>query len=254
MTAADNGIRWQYFPYYVTDAEIRAWMTAHQPSMVKGSWTNQPYAYKVCDAANTNVVTYKMADDGTISVESTQTYEDALEGSSSLNKFPCVRKWDDATSGFIDGTNTSNDYRDIILLHKSDIILVAAEAEYMLGNPGGAEGYLNKVRTRAGMPATTISAYQANYTVKAGCEDAFHKGIDFILDERGRELYAENERWMDLRRTKQLVRYNVEFNAKIGTILDMSDDGVNAKLYRPIPQAEINANEAISAADQNVGY
>ena len=252
--AAANGIRWQYFPYYVTDAEVRAWMTANQASMVKGSWTNQPNAFKICDAANTNIVTYKMADDGTISVESTQTYEDALEGSNSLNKFPCVRKWDDATSGFIDGTNTSNDYRDIILLHMSDIVLVAAEAEYMLGNPSGAEGYLNNVRTRAGLPATTIDAYQANYTVKAGFEDSFHKGLDFILDERGRELYAENERWMDLRRTKQLVRYNVEFNAKIGTLLDMSGDGTNAKLYRPIPQAEINANEALTAEDQNLGY
>ena len=252
--AAANGIRWQYFPYYVTDAEIRAWMTANQAAMVKGAWTNQPNAFKICDAANTNIITYKMADDGTISVESTQTYEDALEGSNSLNKFPCVRKWDDATSGFIDGTNTSNDYRDVILLHLSDIILVAAEAEYMLGNTTGAEGYLNKVRTRAGMPATTIDAYQAKYTVQAGFEDAFHKGIDFILDERGRELYAENERWIDLRRTKQLVRYNVEFNAKIGTLLDMSGDGTNAKLYRPIPQAEINANEALTAADQNLGY
>ena len=252
--AATLGIRWQYFPYYVTDAEIRAWMTANKDRMIKGAWTNQPNAYKICDAANTNIITYKMADDGSISVESTQTFEDALEGSNALNKFPCVRKWDDATAGFIDGTNTSNDYRDVILLHKSDIVLVAAEAEYMLGNETGVEGYLNKVRARAGMPATTIAAYQANYTVATGFEDAFHKGIDYILDERGRELYAENERWMDLRRTKQLVRYNIEFNDKIGTLLDMSSDGTNAKLYRPIPQAEINANDAITAADQNLGY
>ena len=34
----------------------------------------------------------------------------------------------------------------------------------------------------------------------------------------------------------------------------MSDDGEHAKLYRPIPQAEINANEALTAADQNLGY
>ena len=249
-----QGIRWQYFPYYVTDAEIRAWLTAHQAQMVKGTFDNQPNAYKVCDAANNNIVTYKIDDAGTISVELTQTYDDALDGSNSLNKFPCVRKWDDATSGFIDGTNTSNDYRDVILLHKSDIVLVAAEAEYMLGNPTGVESYLNKVRTRAGMPNTTIDAYSAHYTVNAAFDDAFHKGLDYILDERGRELYAENERWMDLRRTKQLVRYNIEFNPKVGTLLDMSGDGANAKLYRPLPQAEINSNEAITAADQNLGY
>lgn len=251
---ATLGIRWKYFPYYVSDAEIRAWLTAKQAQMAKGAWTNQPYAFKICDAANTNIVMYKIADDGTISVESTQTFEDALEGEAALNKFPCVRKWDDATSGFIDGTNMTNDYRDVILLHRSDIVLVAAEAAYMLGQTGTAEGYINNVRARAGLAATTISSYAAGYTVSAGFEDAFHKGIDLILDERGRELYAENGRWIDLRRTKQLVRYNIEFNPKVSTLLDMSDDGSNAKLYRPIPQAEINANDALTAADQNLGY
>ena len=251
---ATQGIRWKYFPYYTTDAEIRAWLTAHKAQMVKGDFANQPNAYKVCDAANSNILTYKIDDGGSISVELTQTYDDALEGSNALNKFPCVRKWDDLTAGFIDGTNTSNDYRDIILLHQSDIILVAAEAAYMLGSTGVAEGYLNAVRARAGLPATTIDAYKAHYTVNAAFEDAFHKGIDYILDERGRELYAENERWIDLRRTKQLVRYNIEFNAKVGSLLSMSGDGTNAKLYRPIPQAEINANEAITADNQNLGY
>lgn len=252
--ASTLDIRWKYFPYYVTDAEVRAWLTANQDRMKKGSWTNQPNAYKVCDAANTNIITYRVEADGSIVVESTQSFDDALEGSNALNKFPCVRKWDDATAGFVDGTNTSNDYRDVILLHKSDIVLVAAEAAYMTGNNGAAEGYLNNVRTRAGLPATTISAYSANYTVNATFDNPTLKGIDFILDERGRELYAENERWMDLRRTKQLVRYNIEFNPKVSTLANMSTDGVNAKLYRPIPQAEINANDAITAADQNLGY
>lgn len=251
---ATQGIRWKYFPYYTTDAEVRAWLTAHKDQMVKGAFDNQPNAFKICDAANNNIVTYKIDEAGTISVEMTQTYEDALEGSNALNKFPCVRKWDDMTAGFIEGTNMSNDYRDIILLHKSDIVLVAAEAAYMLGSSGSAEGYLNAVRGRAGLPATTIDSYLANYTVSASFDNPTLKGIDFILDERARELYAENERWIDLRRTKQLVRYNIEFNPKVNSLLDMSGDGSNAKLYRPIPQAEINANEAISPDDQNKGY
>jgi len=251
---ATQGIRWRFFPYYVTDAEVRAWLTAHQAQMQKGDFDNAPNAFKIGDPANNNVVMYSIDGNGTITVDKTQTYEDALDGEASINRFPCVRKWDDATSGFIEGTNTSNDYRDVILLHKSDIVLVAAEAAYMLGQTGTAEGYLNVVRGRAGMPTTTIAAYSANYNVSGSFENAALKGIDFILDERGRELYAENERWMDLRRTKQLVRYNVEFNDKIGSLADMSADGVNAKLYRPIPQAEINANDALTIADQNPGY
>lgn len=251
---ATQGIRWKFFPYYVTDAEVRAWLTAHKDQMQKGEFDNAPNAFKVCDANNSNVVMYSVAADGTVTVDKTQTYDDALDGEASINRFPCVRKWDDATSGFIEGTNTTNDYRDVIVLHKSDIVLVAAEAAYMLGETGAAEGYLTNVRNRAGMPATTIAAYTANYVVNASFDNPELKGIDFILDERGRELYAENERWMDLRRTKQLVRYNIEFNNKINSLSDMSVDGVNAKLYRPIPQAEINANDALTAADQNPGY
>ena len=79
--------------------------------------------------------------------------------------------------------------------------------------------------------------------------------LDVILDERARELYAEGHRWMDLRRTKQLVRYNVEFNKYVTIASQMMDaDHINYKLLRPIPTNEISSNTSISPEDQNPGY
>ena len=80
------------------------------------------------------------------------------------------------------------------------------------------------------------------------------KDIDLVLDERARELYGEGHRWMDLRRTKQLVRYNVQFSEYIADENAMKGNDGNIRWYRPIPTNEISANTGISVADQNPGY
>ena len=82
----------------------------------------------------------------------------------------------------------------------------------------------------------------------------FSEDIDLILDERARELYAEGHRWMDLRRTKQLVRYNVQFSEYISDAAAMANNKGEIKWYRPIPANEISANTGISQEDQNPGY
>ena len=78
--------------------------------------------------------------------------------------------------------------------------------------------------------------------------------LDVVLDERARELYAETTRWMDLRRTRQLVRYNVAFNPNVSSVADMANVDGEIKWLRPIPAAEIETNTGISQADQNPGY
>jgi hypothetical protein len=161
----------------------------------------------------------------------------------------CVKKFDDAAADF---TNQDNDYRDIVLFHVSDMYLVAAEAYLMAGQSAQALEKINAVRGRAGLPAlASFNAYQPEYATTGNFT---LKEIDLILDERARELYAEGHRWMDLRRTKQLVRYNVQFSEYISGEAAMKGADGNIRWYRPIPANEISANTGISIEDQNPGY
>ena len=73
-------------------------------------------------------------------------------------------------------------------------------------------------------------------------------------DERARELYAEGTRWMDLRRTRQLVRYNVAFNSEVSSVDGMCNARGEVKWYRPIPSEELSNNDAMTSDSQNPGY
>lgn len=170
---------------------------------------------------------------------------------------PVVKKFDDPNSAAI-AVNRTNGYRDIVVLHLSDIYLVAAEAALMAGDPSAALTYINKVRARSGVAATDWSSYKPAYA-DLDCYAAFtFTDIDLVLDERARELYGEGHRWMDLRRTRQLVRYNNIFNADLAgkAVSMMSSAKGELKWYRPIPQSEVNANDAYKdgTSKQNPGY
>ncbi|MGN0220759.1 MAG: RagB/SusD family nutrient uptake outer membrane protein, partial [Prevotella sp.] len=148
--------------------------------------------------------------------------------------------------------NSATGYRDIVMIHLSELYLVAAEAYLMTGDEDKALEYINHVRQRAKAPAlSSFSDYKPDYAMSEGFT---LRQIDLLLDERARELFAERTRWMDLRRTKQLVRYNIEFNQYVKSIDDMCNNKGEVKWYRPIPAAEIETNTAISSADQNPGY
>ena len=153
-----------------------------------------------------------------------------------------VRKYDDPNTEQ-DKSCTYSDYRDILLLHLSDIYLVAAEAALMAGDETTALSYVNDVRGRAKAKTLSSLTYGENTP------------LDVILDERARELFGENaSRWIDLRRTKQLVRYNIAYNTYISSAADMSNNKGEVKWYRPIPQAEIDTNMGINQENQNPGY
>ena len=72
--------------------------------------------------------------------------------------------------------------------------------------------------------------------------------LDFILDERSRELYAEDTRWWDLCRTKKLVErvqlYNAEGKAGVQPY----------NMLRPIPQSQIDLVTEGPPYPQNPGY
>ena len=242
--AKNTPIAHRYFPWYVTEAEAEAEFVAHQSQYVRGNNITEVSAVIL---SLPNVVKYTFKADGTVN----QKVKEPINSYNGLvNNGVCVKKFDDPESSQI---TKSNDYRDIVLLHVSEMYLVAAEAYLMAGQNAQALDKLNAVRKRAGLPAlASMADYQPEYSTSGGFNI---RDIDFVLDERARETYAEGYRWMDLRRTKQLVRYNVEFNQYVPNADAMKGTGTNEfKLYKPIPTDELELNTAMTADDQNPGY
>ncbi len=103
--------------------------------------------------------------------------------------WPSIRKWDyDApvkANGDKDGC-----YQDISYLRLADTYLLYAEALYKQNKYGEAIKWINKVRNRSNAVSITEN-------------DLRDGGLDFILDERARELFSEEERRETLIRVSQ---------------------------------------------------
>ncbi len=125
---------------------------------------------------------------------------------------------------------------DFPMFRVSDAYLMYAEAVVRgasTGNTATAVSYINQIRTRAG--ASQISA--ANLT------------LDFILAERGRELFWECHRRTDLIRFGKFTGGDKIWQWKGGTM-----NGAATESFRdlmPIPAKTIQANPTLK---QNPGY
>jgi gamma-glutamylcyclotransferase (GGCT)/AIG2-like uncharacterized protein YtfP len=120
--------------------------------------------------------------------------------------------------------------KDIIVMRLGETYLLKAEAQFKQGNTGGAATTLNILRARANAAPITGSDVT----------------LDFILDERARELIGEENRRMTLMRTGTLV------NRVAGRGLKIT--GLTAKnLLLPIPLSEIQLNKD-AVLEQNPGY
>ena len=234
-----------YFPWYVSLAEVEQFIASHKAQLAKagGALTVQVHVLA------TQGTLYSIKQDGSKDKTFTESYSDYLRGQHGSAVVPSVKKFDDPETP---QQNNSTGYRDIVLLHLSDIYLVGAEAYLMAGNDRKALQLVNNVRYRANaVLLNSLDYYVPDYETDVNFAIT---PLDVILDERARELYAENTRWMDLRRTRQLVRYNLEFNPSITTVEDMSNARGEVKWLRPIPAAEIETNTGITKEDQNPGY
>jgi hypothetical protein len=136
-------------------------------------------------------------------------------------------------------TVNENSHRPIIVMRLAETYLVAAEAAYQLGQTATAASYINVIRGRAATVGHTADMQIAASDVN----------IDFILDERTRELACEQVRWYDLVRTHKLierVRKYDDYLAK-ANIQDLDT-------LRPIPLSQINAVITGPAYPQNPGW
>ena len=238
-----------YFPYYYTEAEVQAWIDAHESQLIadKDKYANADVRINLLTLPKVTV--WVKAQDASGNAKWSKSSVAISDYNAQTSNGACVKKFDDAAADF---TNQANDYRDIVVFHVSDMYLVAAEAYLMAGQTSQALDKINAVRSRAGLAAlSSFGSYKPEYSTTGSFSI---KDIDLILDERARELYAEGHRWMDLRRTKQLVRYNVQFSEYIADEAAMANNKGEVKWYRPIPANEISANTGISNEDQNPGY
>ncbi|SKC87607.1 RagB/SusD family nutrient uptake outer membrane protein [Ohtaekwangia koreensis] len=161
------------------------------------------------------------------------------------NNTPAIRKFDDPTSVF-SGSGSST--RDIYLARLAETYLIATEAYVKLGNATTAMERVNEVRGRAERTPGSLVLTDANQVT-----------IDFILDERARELFGEYERWFDLKRTGKLKERTELYNKEIRDqyfrkgIDPFKGTNGQDKILRPIPQSAIDLNQNDDFL-QNPGY
>ena len=249
-TAAEQAtmpISCKYFPWYATETEINTFINSHRSNLV---YDGMPQASQVFHIDNVSTLYTFQQTTGADKLKDPVDYLEHIKEGNRTASVPPVKKFDDANTPQIDN---ATGFRDVVMLHMSMMYLVAAEAQLMAGNEPRALQLVNDVRQRShASTLASFGAYAPSYTVP----DDFGTltALDVILDECARELYAETTRWMDLRRTRQLIRYNVAYNHYIESAEDMCNSLGEQKWYRPIPAAEIQNNIAITEKDQNPGY
>ncbi|TGE29121.1 RagB/SusD family nutrient uptake outer membrane protein [Hymenobacter metallicola] len=151
-----------------------------------------------------------------------------------------VVKFKNITSTGAAGKNLTFPDTDFPMFRLSDAYLTYAEA-VLRGGTGGNAGqaltYVNELRTRAygNSTAGNISASQLT--------------LDFILDERGRELHWEGHRRTDLIRFKKFTTASYLWPWK-GGVKEGRAVSDNLNVF-PIPSTDLVANPGLK---QNPGY
>jgi hypothetical protein len=148
--------------------------------------------------------------------------------------------WFDETS-LINGKDGDN---NMPIFRYSEVLLIAAEGLARTGQSGAVD-YLNRVRTRAGLPAETATG-----------EDL----IKSILTERLHEFPLEFKIWDDIRRTRLYpqaatqgtlswvplasaqIQNKPDGSARVGAIPEYA-------LLWPVPLSELQANPALTQND-----
>ncbi len=167
-----------------------------------------------------------------------QSKEISVNGISNFNEGYAVPKYSNLNSLGDPGSDLTHPDTDYPMFRLADAYLMYAEA-VLRGGTGGDAGtavnYINALRQRA-------------YNNDGGNIASGDLTLDFILDERARELYWEGHRRTDL------IRYNRFTENGIWPHKGGVPDGKTTEKFRdlyPIPAGEILANPKLQ---QNPGY
>lgn len=139
--------------------------------------------------------------------------------------------------------------KDFPIMRFAEVYLLRAEARFRQGNTQGAADDINVLRDRAFKDYRMVSP-------EAGKVTAAQINIDFILDERIREMVGEENRRFTLMRTGELAN---RVNMMMSLWNELADNkkmsGFNASIHTllPIPLTEIQLNKD-AQLEQNPGY
>ncbi|MFK8164058.1 MAG: RagB/SusD family nutrient uptake outer membrane protein [Lewinella sp.] len=148
--------------------------------------------------------------------------------------FPITKKYQDPTRPQLASAFSK---RDAYVFRISELYLIAAEAELMQSNSAGAAEFINTLRV-----ARSVEGREEEMMVDPSVLD-----IDFILDERARELATEYQRFFDLKRTGKLVERVTAHNPDAAPFIQ------DFHQLRFIPQIQVDAL-VDGASYQNPGY
>jgi starch-binding outer membrane protein, SusD/RagB family len=150
-----------------------------------------------------------------------------------------------------------------VVFRLGEIYLNTAEALYELGSRDEAFNYIEMIRVRAGSNVVRPAIDQATTNIgtinKANYPYQIENSLQFIRDERARELYGENHWWWDLRRWRTADQVLNQFRHRVLSCYYVADEGKYIYLdeinrwnrnwtaskqcyYEPIPWGEIGKN------------
>ncbi len=159
------------------------------------------------------------------------------EAYSGTNIFPTITKFLDKTKS----VPNDNSDRSFIIFRLGETYLLAAEAAFKLNDNANAAKYINILRERA--------RNKNNSQTSALDITANEVTLDFILEERTRELLAEHHRWADLVRTGTLIERVRKY--------DEGPAAINIRekhMLRPIPKRQIERVTSGTPYPQNPGW
>ena len=160
----------------------------------------------------------------------------ANDGYTNWQRYPALKKFQDNLRANLTAQEGGKVF---VIFRLGEVYLIAAEASLGLNNTADAAGFINVIRRRAAAPGQ-----KANYNITPG-----QVTLDFIMEERERELAGEFNRWYDL------VRPGADYYVNRVKKYNPHALSIAARHFlRPIPQAQIDGVVEGPKYPQNPGY
>ena len=231
---------WEKGDIRTSNHNIRRILYTNKPNVSKDVWVKEinGFPYRVDEGTEGDTkVTVKTGD------RCYWTVKDTL-----AVMYPHPTKWG--------GYDTTDDFgwslvKDWPLMRLADAYLLRAEARIQQNNLAGAAEDINVLRDRA---FKTYRAESGN--AEAGKVTAAQMNMDFLLDERIRELVGEENRRYTLCRTGKLAeRVKMMMDKWAESTASKAISGFDASKHTllPIPLSEIQLNKDANL-EQNPGY